>query len=222
MDIPPPNTSNTPNPSDAATHALLECLGRALEYKENAQGCHAQLTSRIAALLARGLGWDEARVQQLASAALLHDLGKITIPDSILLKPGRLSPSEWAVMQSHCQQGADFLQHEQPSPLLALTREVALYHHERWDGTGYPTGLAGNDIPQSARIVAVADVFDTLLAPRPYKVPWPAALAAGAIRDGSGKQFDPEVVEQFVRLLPEILTLCEQFQLPASDPLQFR
>jgi putative two-component system response regulator len=147
--------------------------------------------------MAKALGCTEAESDIYAKASRLHDVGKVGIPDNILRKPGKLTEEEFAVMQRHTRIGDTVLSR---SPSLAVARVVAKSHHERWDGTGYPDGLAGESIPYSARIVAVADVFDALVSTRPYKGPWLAERAAAEIEAGSGKYFDPQVVEIFLKL----------------------
>jgi response regulator RpfG family c-di-GMP phosphodiesterase len=124
----------------------------------------------------------------------LHDIGKVAIPDAILHKPGKLNADEWALMQQHAQFGLDILQRSH-RPLMKMAAEIALSHHERWDGTGYPNGLAGTDIPISARITALADVFDSLGSQLSYKEPWSPEMVATAIREGSGRQFEPALVD---------------------------
>jgi putative two-component system response regulator len=145
----------------------------------------------------------ESELALLRQAAPLHDVGKIAIPDRILLKPGRLTAEEFEEMRTHTTLGAEML--ARPGfPLLEMAAEIALTHHERWDGSGYPAGLAGGDIPLVGRIVAVADVFDALTNERPYKDAWPLADAVAEIRDQSHLQFDPAVVDAFLAVLPEL------------------
>lgn len=197
---------------------IIRRLGRAAEYRDNETGFHVLRMSKVSALLARSLGWDEAACELMLNASPMHDVGKIGVPDAILLKPGKLDEAEWVIMKSHVRIGADLLS-DDDSELLKLAREIALAHHEKWDGSGYPNGLAGTDIPQAGRIVAVADVFDALTSCRPYKAAWPVADAVAYLRDNVGEHFDPEVVEHFLRLLPEVLGIREQYAEPATPEM---
>jgi putative two-component system response regulator len=178
---------------------VLDRLAVAAEYRDDETHDHAQRIGRGAGLLARALGPPKDDVDLLARAAPLHDIGKIAIPDDILLKPGPLAAEEFAVMQTHAQIGAEMLAGSE-SPLLRTAEDIALTHHERWDGSGYPQGLGGTDIPLAGRIVAVVDVFDALSHERPYKPAWPLEKVLEEIRTQSGRQFDPEVTEAFLGL----------------------
>ena len=186
--------------------AVIRRLGRAAEFRDNETGNHIVRMSRTSALLAEGLGWTAAQVDLILNASPMHDIGKIAIPDAILLKPGRLDAQERELMKTHAAIGAELLSGDD-SPLFVMAREIALTHHERWDGTGYPKGLAGEAIPQSGRICAVTDVFDALASERPYKEAWPVEQALQFIRDGAGSQFDPAVVDVFVRRFDEVLAI---------------
>jgi putative two-component system response regulator len=157
---------------------------------------------QLAARLAQNLGLPEQQVDLIRLAAPLHDLGKIGIPDHILLKPGRFMPKEYEQMKSHVAIGARILSGGR-YPLLLMAEEIAYTHHERWDGSGYPLGLAGEDIPLTGRIVAVADTFDALTHARPYKHAWPIADALREIARQSGEKFDPCVVATLVRLFEQ-------------------
>ncbi|WP_286746543.1 response regulator [Aquabacterium sp. UBA2148] len=190
---------------------IIERLGRAAEYKDNETGLHVIRMSHYAQLLALSAGWSEVDAEELLTAAPMHDIGKIGIPDAILLKPGPLSPEEWAVMRTHPQIGADIIG-EHRSKVLALAREIAWCHHEKWDGSGYPRGLAGDAIPMSARIVAVADVFDALTTARPYKRAWTVEAAAEQLRQDAGRHFDPRLVELFMGILPQVLEIRERWK----------
>ncbi len=183
---------------------IIRRLGRAAEYRDNETGLHIIRMSKMSALLAQRMGWNDADCELMLNASPMHDIGKIGIPDTILLKPGKLDPDEWAVMQTHAEIGAELLAGDD-SALLDLARSIALTHHEKWDGSGYPNGLEGEAIPQAGRIVAVADVFDALTSSRPYKKAWPVEQAIALVRDGAGSHFDPEVVEHFLAALPDIL-----------------
>jgi putative two-component system response regulator len=191
----------------------VRCLGRAAEYRDNETGLHVVRMSECSALLARGMGWSEADCELMLHASTMHDVGKIGIPDAILLKPGALTPAEWSVMKRHADIGGHILA-EGDSELLQLARLIATSHHEKWDGSGYPAGLAGAAIPQAGRIVAVADVFDALTSVRPYKPAWPVAAAVAHIAAQSGSHFDPQVVAQFLRLQAEILAIRERHLEP--------
>lgn len=183
---------------------IVQRLGRAAEYKDNETGLHVVRMSHYSAILARALGYSADEADELLHAAPMHDVGKIGIPDAILRKRGKLDAEEWAVMRTHCEIGAEIIG-EHRTGLLARARRIALAHHEKWDGSGYPYGLAGADIALDARIVAVADVFDALTSVRPYKPAWTVADAVAQLRADSGRHFDPELVERFVEVLPEIL-----------------
>jgi putative two-component system response regulator len=143
----------------------------------------------------------------------MHDVGKIGIPDAILLKPGKFEPHEWEIMKTHTTIGAEILENDDFA-LLRLAREIALTHHEKWDGSGYPRGLSGEAIAQSGRIVAVADVFDALTSTRPYKKAWAVDDAVAYLRDNAGSHFDPEVVEHFMRCRSEIVDIRDRHREP--------
>lgn len=184
---------------DAAKSEALELLGLVAEYRDDETGQHTRRVGRLAALIARELGLPEAEIALLQRAAPLHDLGKVGIPDSIPLKPGAISPRERDVMRGHTRIGATILARSR-FPLMRLAAEVAACHHERWDGTGYPRGLAGEEIPLCARIVALADVYDSLSHARPYKRAWTVADTVREIVRCSGTQFDPGVVDAFLAI----------------------
>jgi hypothetical protein len=174
----------------------LERLARAAEYRDDNSFDHTQRVAILAARLARGMGEDDHSVRLIRQAAPVHDLGKIAIPDSILLKPGALEPEEFEVVKTHSALGARVLEGSH-SEVLGVAERIARSHHERWDGDGYPDSLTGHEIPLPARLVAVADVFDVLVHERPYKEAWTVEDAAREIRSGAGLQFDPEVVGAF-------------------------
>jgi putative two-component system response regulator len=178
---------------------ILERLALAAEYRDDDTQEHAWRIGRTCGLMALGIGLPDDEVELIRRAAPLHDIGKIGIPDVILLKPGRLTDEEFDVIRTHTTIGAEILSGSQ-SPLLRLAQEIALTHHERWDGRGYPGGLSGEEIPLTGRIVAVADVFDALTHERPYKDAWPVEKAVSEIAGQPGRQFDPGVVEAFSRL----------------------
>ncbi|MGH2355451.1 MAG: HD domain-containing phosphohydrolase [Chloroflexota bacterium] len=185
---------------EAAQFEILDRLALATEYRDDVTGGHAQRVGRLSALLAEELGLPDEWVQLIRRAALLHDVGKIGIPDDILLKPGKYTPAEFARMQTHTSIGARIVSGSR-LPLLRMAEEIARTHHERWDGGGYGSTLRGEGIPLSGRIVAVADVFDALTHARPYKPAWPLGEAVAEMVLQGGRQFDPAVVEAFVRIL---------------------
>ena len=203
---------------------VLYRLARAAEYRDDQTGRHTLRVGRLAGRLAQVLGLAKDAHELLRRAAPLHDIGKIGIPDSILLKPDRLDDAEIAVMQTHTVIGANILAGSR-HPLLRLAEEIALSHHERWDGMGYPNALAGADIPVAGRIVAVADVFDSLTHVRPYKHAWSIRDALAEIENEAGTQFDPQVVEALLRVGPEVPILEAEAteQMPravAIDPTE--
>ena len=169
-------------------------LSRAAEFRDADTGGHLLRMAAYSRLVAEHMGLDAAQCDLICEAAPMHDIGKVGIPDSVLLKPGALDPEELAVMRTHPQIGADILAGSE-SPLLRAGAEIAISHHERYDGGGYPFGLAGEAIPLYGRIVAVADVFDALTSARPYKIGWELSRALAHMRAGSGGQFDPRCVE---------------------------
>jgi putative two-component system response regulator len=174
----------------------LRRLALAAEYRDDNTHEHTQRVGELAARLARHLGHEDRTVWLIRQVAPLHDLGKIAIPDTVLLKPGKLTREEFEVVKTHAVLGARVLAGGESDLLRAAERAVRS-HHERWDGTGYPEGLAGNDIPLEGRLVHVADVFDILVHERPYKESWTVEAAAEEIRRGAGTQFDPDVVRAF-------------------------
>ncbi|HVT11758.1 MAG TPA: HD domain-containing phosphohydrolase [Fimbriimonadaceae bacterium] len=177
----------------------LECLARAGEYRDDVTGEHTRRVADMSAQIAEELGMAAATVEIIRISAPLHDLGKIGISDSLLLKPGKLTPEEIDIMRKHAEVGALIIGNAK-SPQLRKAREIALYHHENWDGSGYPFGISRNKIPISARIVAVADTFDALINERPYKRAWPIQEAITEVQRQSGARFDPAIVEAFLRV----------------------
>lgn len=192
---------------------VVRRLGRAAEYRDNETGLHIIRMSQCSALLAKSLGWDMADCELMLHASPMHDVGKIGIPDVILLKPGKFVPHEWEIMKTHAAIGASILE-DGDSDLLRMARDIAISHHEKWDGSGYPHGIAGNAIPQAGRIVAVADVFDALTSPRPYKPAWDLDASIAYIHSNANTHFDPQVVQHFDQCLPEILAIREQHMEP--------
>jgi putative two-component system response regulator len=188
---------------EAAQLDALRRLALVAEYRDDNTADHMERVGELAAQLARRLGLPDRTVWLIRSAAPLHDLGKIAIPDDILLKPGRLSDEEYEVVKTHATLGARVLA-DADADVLRTAERIARSHHERWDGAGYPDGLAGEDIPIEARLVHVADVFDVLVHERPYKDSWTVEAAAEEIRRGAGTQFAPTAVEAFEALGPAV------------------
>ena len=189
---------------------IIRRLGKAAEYRDEETGAHILRMSECCALLARAHGWDERRADLILHASPMHDIGKIGIPDAILLKPGKLDPEEWRIMQTHATIGAGMLEGDD-SELMVMARDIALTHHEKWDGSGYPRGLAGEAIPLAGRIAALSDVFDALTSVRPYKDAWSAEAAMAYVRDNSGKHFDPSLVELLADNLPAVAAIRERY-----------
>ncbi|MGY6276895.1 response regulator [Methylomonas sp. MgM2] len=183
---------------------IIQRLGRAAEYKDNETGLHVIRMSYYARILGLAAGMSEDQADMLMNAAPMHDIGKIGIPDSILKKPGKLDPHEYKVMEMHCEIGAQIIGDDE-SELLQLAKIVALTHHEKWNGKGYPKNLKGEEIPRVGRIVAIADVFDALTSKRPYKEAWPVEDAVNWLIKYSGEHFDPQLTPLFIEALPEIL-----------------
>jgi putative two-component system response regulator len=184
---------------EAAQAEVLERLAQAAEFRDDDTGEHTRRVGALSALVAAALGADEAWVAMLRRAAPLHDVGKIGIPDGILLKPGRLSDPEMAIMRTHTRIGARILARGR-SPMMTMAERIALSHHERWDGAGYPEGRAGEAIPLEARIVAVADFYDALTHDRPYRPAWTPAQTRAEIARGAGAHFDPQVAQAFLSM----------------------
>ena len=189
---------------------IIRRLGRAAEFRDNETGNHIIRMSHFCRLIGIAAGLGEKTVEILYNASPMHDVGKIGIPDAVLRKPGKLDGEEWEVMKQHAQIGADIIG-EHPSGLLRMAREIALNHHEKWDGSGYPRGIGGAEIPVEARIIAIADVFDALTSERPYKKAWSVEAAVQLLREQSGRHFDPELVELFLGQLPAILEIKERW-----------
>jgi len=197
----------------AAQQATVHALGKAAEFKDEVTGDHVRRIAAMSTAVARELRardlhlatLDDEYLELIGLASVLHDVGKVGIPDRILMKPGRLDDDEMTVMRTHASKGGEILRLAADlvggRSYLSLGAEIADGHHEKFDGSGYPRRLAGEDIPLSARIVAVADVFDALIHPRPYKPAWEVEKALAYIRDESGKHFDPAVVEAFFTVI---------------------
>ncbi|KDE39015.1 Response regulator [Nitrincola lacisaponensis] len=192
---------------------VVQRLGMAAEYRDEETGFHILRMSHICALLAKQIGWDDEQCDLMLNASPMHDIGKIGIPDAILLKPGKFEPHEWEIIKNHAVIGAKLLEGDD-SALMRMAREIALTHHEKWDGSGYPNGLVGEAIPISGRIAALADVFDALTSTRPYKKAWSVEAAVDLIKESSGSHFDPDLVEVFLRKLPDILAISARYAEP--------
>lgn len=210
---------------------VMQRLSRAAEYKDNETGHHVIRVGEISYILAQAMGLPEPRCDMLRECAPLHDVGKIGIPDAVLLKPGPLDADEMEIMRRHCLYGCELLgpltsksearqtcltlldaRCADPNELLTLARILAMYHHERWDGTGYPIGLKGPGIPIEARIVAVVDVYDALRSDRPYKKTFSEADSQNYLREMAGSQFDPAVIEAFFKHIEGIRTIREKWK----------
>jgi cyclic di-GMP phosphodiesterase len=189
----------------------VERLAILAEYKDKVTGRHIQRMSEYCAVIARGLKLPAEEVELIFHASRMHDVGKIAIPESILRKPASLSADEWHLMRQHSALGSAILANS-TSEILQAGRVMALHHHERWDGGGYPQGLVGDAIPLWGRICAVGDVFDAVTSERPYKPAFPNEEALQLLRDGRGKHFDPRVVDVFFECLDEILAIQEKFK----------
>lgn len=183
---------------------VLDRLARAAEFRDDETGRHTQRVALTAALLSRKMGMSDEEISLIQRAAPLHDVGKIAVSDLILLKPGKLTPEELETMKAHAKVGAELLAGGR-SDLVQMAERIALTHHEHWDGSGYPQGLAAEEIPIEGRILAIADVFDALTHERPYKPAWPIEEALSEIASQSGRQFDPQAVESFLALPHDIL-----------------
>ena len=186
-------------------------LSRASEYKDEDTGAHIKRMSNYSAAVARQMGLNDDTVERILYAAPMHDVGKIGIPDRILLKPGKFDPDEWEIMKQHAVIGGSILSGAD-SGFIKLAEVIALTHHEKWDGSGYPRGLRETAIPLAGRITAIADVFDALISKRPYKEPFPLEKSFTIIREGRGSHFDPEVVDAFFAVEKEVLSIRETYK----------
>jgi putative two-component system response regulator len=183
---------------EIAYQATLSGWVRALDLRDGETGAHTQRVTSLCLSLARAMHYPSRHLPQIWRGAMLHDIGKMAIPDSILRKPGALSEDEWAVMKTHPALARDLLA---PIEFLRTATDIPYYHHEKWDGSGYPEGLAGVHIPLEARIFAVADVWDALRSDRPYRAAWTDQQALDHIREQKGKAFDPNVVDVFEKMI---------------------
>jgi putative two-component system response regulator len=210
--------------------ATIVAMASLAETRDNETGNHIRRTQHYVQALARrlrpmprfGLLLDDATIDLLFKSAPLHDIGKVGIPDAILLKPGKLTPEEFEIMKTHTTLGRDAILAAEklidvPSNFLHFAREIAHYHQEKWDGSGYPDGLAGEAIPLSARLMALADVYDALVSRRIYKPPFPHARSVEIIREGRGRHFDPDMVDAFLAIHREFQAIAEQFADSEAD-----
>lgn len=189
----------------------IQMLGSASHYNDDDTGQHIYRMSAYSRAIAKALGWHEEALEMMELGALMHDTGKIGIPDNILKKSSKgLSENEWKIMKTHSEIGYNILSNS-PNAVFQLAAEIALNHHERWDGQGYPRGIKGEDIPESARIVAVADVFDALTSKRPYKDIWPVDKAITRVKALSGSHFEPRIIDAFLRIIDEILEIKSRY-----------
>lgn len=186
-------------------------LSRAAEFKDEDTGAHILRISGYSAAIAWKLGMDEKEVESILYASPMHDIGKIGVPDRILLKPGRLEKDEWEIMKKHTLWGSEILGQDSEG-FVKLAQVIALTHHERWDGCGYPHGLKGKNIPLAGRIVAIADVFDALTSQRPYKEPFSLEKSYAIIKEGSGSLFDPKVAAAFLAVTDEIISIKNRYE----------
>jgi len=208
---------------EASHRDAILMLGQAGHFNDTDTGTHIWRMAAYARQIALAHGWDEAAAARLELAAPMHDTGKLGVPQHILRKPARLDAEEWEAMRQHPAIGHAILSQSR-APVFQLAAEVALRHHEKWDGSGYPDGLRGDAIPESARIVALADVFDALSMRRPYKAPWETERIAAYIVDNSGKHFDPALVQVFLQIFPVLLETRDRWgraEHSARHPPQF-
>ena len=194
---------------------ILHRLGSAGEFRDNETALHVARVCHYSRILGQAIGLPAAETELLFNAAALHDTGKIGIPDSILFKPGTFDANEWEIMRTHCEIGYKIIGVSENN-LLKAAATIALTHHERWDGSGYPHGLKGRDIPLYGRIVAIADMFDALTSLRPYKKPWPVDEAVAEVVRCREGHFDPQIVDAFLVKLPELTAIQRQFADPDS------
>lgn len=191
---------------DKLVHAAIKMLGEAGHYNDTCTGEHIWRMAAYSAALARAADWTPAQVSMIELAAATHDTGKIGIPHAILKAGHSLNADEWEIMKTHAQIGYDILS-KADNPVFKMAADIARYHHEKWDGSGYPLGLAGEAIPEAARIVAIADVFDALTTKRPYKEPWTLDDTLQTMRQNAGSHLDPHLFDRFLQIMPEILSI---------------
>lgn len=196
--------------------AAIFMLGEAGHYHDTDTGSHIWRMAGYSKALAEAAGWSPERQRLLELAAPMHDTGKIGIPDAVLKKPGSFEPHEWEIMKTHCRIGYDILS-KGAAPVFQLAAEIALYHHEKWEGSGYPNGISGTEIPESARIVAIADVFDALCVKRPYKEAWPLEQVLATLKQIAGQHLDPNLMQIFMDILPRILEIQREWDSQARS-----
>jgi len=197
-------------------HDAIFMLAVASEYKDKDTGVHIMRMAAYSRALAAAMGYGESDCKTIELAAPMHDIGKLGIPDVILQKQGKLDAAERTVMQRHSEIGYKILS-ESNAPVLKLAATIAHHHHEKWDGSGYPSGLAGKAIPEVARIVAIADVFDALTTKRPYKEAWPIDLVVDTLKQDAGTHFDPDMIERFISIFPQILAIKDNWALREKE-----
>ena len=217
---------------DMSRKQIIGILAQAAEYRDFETGDHFLRVSGFSACIARNLGWNEEDIHTIQLASPVHDIGKIGIPDGILLKHSKLTPEEWEIMKKHCEYGKGILTSNRyvnvftrsnqnrsleegldfDQKLIETAANIAYCHHEHWDGTGYPRGLKGAEIPREARVTAVADVYDALCSQRPYKEPWPEEKCLEFLKEKAGSYFDPEVVNSFISNLETIREIQDAFK----------
>lgn len=202
---------------DALQVEIIERLGQAVDSRDNDTGEHIRGIGALSYRLARAIGMDDDRAEMLRRASAMHDVGKIAIPDAILQHPGPLDAEQWRIMKTHTTEGAKILAGSR-SPLVRMAEVIALTHHEKWDGAGYPNGLSGEDIPLEGRIVALCDVYDALVSERPYKRPWTHDDALDEIERTAGAHFDPDLAKTFVALMREDAALRAASPEPEPEP----
>tara|TARA_R110002167_G_scaffold234682_1_gene439960 strand:- start:490 stop:1557 length:1068 start_codon:yes stop_codon:yes gene_type:complete len=195
---------------EASQLRIIHHLGQAVEYRDNETGAHVIRMSRYTRFIAKAYGGNDDWVRKIFLAAPMHDVGKIGIPDSILLKPGKLTPEEWEIMKRHTIFGGEIFS-DDDDPMLKIAKTIALTHHEKWDGSGYPNGLKGEEIPIEGRIVAIADVLDALMSKRPYKEAWSLEESLAYIQDNSGSHFDPSLTPLMEGITTKILDVRKQY-----------
>jgi len=193
-----------------AHYETIKRLAQAADYRDNETGMHIHRMSHYSRILGKAMGLNDEESEQLQNASTMHDIGKIGIPDVILLKPGKLDKEEFEIMKNHSFIGAKLLAGID-SDLCRLAETIAFTHHEKWNGEGYPNGISGKNIPLEGRIAAVADVFDALTSVRPYKTAWPVNDAINLLIQEKGQHFDPEIVDLFLENKPEILHIKDQY-----------
>jgi putative two-component system response regulator len=192
-------------------------LVSASEFRSMETGAHIRRMAQYSTIVARSLGWDFGESEDLGLAASMHDIGKIGVPDEILMKPGKYTPEEFERMKEHTTIGASILEGSD-IPLIVKAREIALYHHEKWDGSGYPMGLAGEAIPVAARIAAVCDVYDALVSDRVYRPALDEEAALSIMKEGRGRHFDPKVLDCFMECLPELHRIKSEMESSKDRP----